>query len=79
MHLFEVKILHLFLAYMYLSLLEKSPNTDLFLVRIFLYSVRIQEIRAKNNSVFGHFSCSLSLVTSRFTELLVDGFMIWMI
>ena len=28
---------------MLISLREKSPNTDFFLVRIFLYSVRIQE------------------------------------
>ena len=26
-----------------LALIEKSPNTDFFLVRIFLYSVQIQE------------------------------------
>ena len=37
---------------------EKCPNTELFLVRIFLYSVRIQENTARNNSVFGPFSRS---------------------
>ena len=51
---------------------EKFPNTELFLVCIFLYSEWISEIyfvniciqskyrkiRTRNNSVFGHFSCS---------------------
>ena len=37
---------------------EKCPNTEFFLVRIFLYSVRIQENTDKKNSVFGHFSRS---------------------
>ena len=47
------------------SLREKCPNTELFLVRVFLYSdwigisLRIQfeysKIRTRNNSVFGHF------------------------
>ena len=49
------------------TLREKCPNTELFLVRIFLYSdyevnLRIQseyrEIRTRNNSVFGQFSRS---------------------
>ena len=55
------------------TLREKCPNTELFLVRIFLYSdwirrftinLRIQsedrKIRTRNNSVFGHFSRSNS-------------------
>ena len=42
-----------------ISLREKCRNTEFFLVRIFLYSVQIQEIRSRNNSVFGHFSRSL--------------------
>ena len=58
-----------------LSLREKCPNTELFLARIFLYldwirtvfglktespsSVRIQEQRTRNNSVFEHFSSSV--------------------
>ena len=37
---------------------EKYPNTELFLVRTFLYSVRIQEILIRNNSLFGRFSRS---------------------
>ena len=55
------------------SLLEKCPNTELFLsifscilVCIFLYSDWIQrftseymKIRTRNNSVFGHVSCSV--------------------
>ena len=49
-----------------MSLPENCPNTELFLVRIFLYSdsvnLRIQseyrKIRTRNNSVFGHFSRS---------------------
>ena len=42
------------------TMLEKSPNTELFPVRIFLYFLRIhseyRKIRIRNNSVFGHFS-----------------------
>ena len=34
---------------------EKCPNTELFLVRLFLYS---DWIRTRNNSVFEHFSSS---------------------
>ena len=50
----------------YVSLREKCPNTELFLVRIFLYlDCRIQseyrKIRTINNSVFGHFSRSVFL------------------
>ena len=36
---------------------EKCPNTELFLVRIFLYSYR--KILTRNNSVFRHFSRSV--------------------
>ena len=47
----------------WVPLREKCPNTELFLVLIFLYSVRIQseyrKIRTRNNSVFGHFSRSV--------------------
>ena len=54
------------------KLREKCPNTELFLVRIFLYSdlirrfnLRIQskyrKIRTRNYSVFGHFSRSTTL------------------
>ena len=38
------------------SLREKCPNTEFFLVRIFLYSDWLQEIRANKKFVFGHFS-----------------------
>ena len=41
------------------TLREKCPNTELFLVRIFLYS---DWIRTKNNSVFEHFSRSESYI-----------------
>ena len=57
-----------------LSLREKCPNTELFLVRIFLYmdwirrfmvNLRIQskyrKIWTRNNSVFGHFSRSVCI------------------
>ena len=41
---------------------EKCPNTEFFLVRIFLYSVRIQENKDQKNSVFRHFSRSGAFV-----------------
>ena len=55
------------------SLRGKCPNTEFFLVRIFLYSdwirrenLRIQaeywKIRTRKNSVFGHFSRSASVM-----------------
>ena len=40
------------------SLHEKCQNMEYFLVRILLYSVRIQENTDPKNSVFGHFPCS---------------------
>ena len=43
---------------MIISLREKCPNTELFLVRIFSYS---DWIRIRNNSVFGHISRSVCL------------------
>ena len=52
-----------------LSMREKCPNTEFFLVRIFLhshwiqrftpYSVRYRKIRIRKNSVSGHFSRSV--------------------
>ena len=58
-----------------LTLREKCPNTEFFLVHIFLYSdgirrftvnLRIQfehrEIRTRKNSVFEHFSRSVKLI-----------------
>ena len=60
----------------YQSLREKCPNTEFFLVRIFLYSdwirrftvnLRIQsehrKIRTRKNFVFGHFSRSAKFST----------------
>ena len=65
-----------------IPLREKCPNTEWFLVRIFLYSywirrftsqiyevnLRIQseyrKIRTRNNSVFGHFPCSVHFIQS---------------
>ena len=44
-----------------LTLREKCRNTEFFLVHIFLYSVRIQKIRTRKNTVFGHFSQSAEL------------------
>ena len=53
----------------WMALREKCPNTELFLVRIFLYSdwirsiqskCRIRIIRTRNKSVFGHFSRSVT-------------------
>ena len=38
-----------------ISLREKCPNMELFLVRIFLYSDWYRKIRTRNNFVFGHF------------------------
>ena len=43
------------LYFMIIPLCEKCSITELFLVRIFLYSLRIQKIWLRNNSVFGHF------------------------
>ena len=40
------------------SLRKKCPNTVFLLVRIFLYSVQIQENTGHKNSVFGDFSRS---------------------
>ena len=40
------------------SLREICPNTELFLVRIFLFRTEYRKIRTRNNSVFGHFSRS---------------------
>ena len=42
-----------------LSRREKYPNTEVFMVRIFLYSDWIQKNTARNNSVFGLFSRSV--------------------
>ena len=49
------------------TLRKKCPNTELFLVRIFLYSDWIRrftseyrKIRTRSNSVFGHFSRSVN-------------------
>ena len=47
------------------TLREKCPNTEFFLVRIFLYSVRIQENTDQKNSVFVHFSRSVNSHSTR--------------
>ena len=44
---------------MSLILREKCAITEVFLVRIFLYSVQIQENTDTNNSVFEQFSSSV--------------------
>ena len=57
---------NLFLNNQVYTLTEKCSNTELFLVRVFLHTEWIrrdtkysdQKIRTRNNSVFGHFSCS---------------------
>ena len=41
------------------KLREKFPNTELFMVRIFLYSVQIQENTDQENSILTHFSLSV--------------------
>ena len=43
----------------YVTLREKCPNTELFLVRI---QSEYRKIRTRNNSVFGHFSRSVMFV-----------------
>ena len=52
--------------FLFRTLRGKCPNTEFFLVLTFLYSVRIQEITYKKNSVFGHFSHSGSKGTHIF-------------
>ena len=55
---FYWQLVYIFIDIWY-SLREECPNTEFFLVRIFLYSVRIQKkTRTRKNSVFGHFSRS---------------------
>ena len=57
-------------AFRKVTLLEKCPNTELFLVRIFPHLERIRrdcrygKIRTRNNSVFGHFSRSVFVIIS---------------
>ena len=45
------------------KLREKSLDAEFFLVRIVLYTVRIQENMDQKNSVFRHFSCSVETQT----------------
>ena len=60
--------LKIVISLIHLTLREKCPNTEFDLVRIFLYSIRIQEnTRTRKNSVFGHFSRSVSLDEKRCT------------
>ena len=44
---------------LFFTLREKCPNTELFLVRIFMYLFQLQENTERNKSVFGHFSRSV--------------------
>ena len=44
----------------YLTLREKSPNTEFFLVLIFLY-LECRKIWTRKNYVFGHFSRSVNM------------------
>ena len=54
--LIKYKSFYMFNMFPYMSSLrEKCPNTEFFLVRFFLYSVRIQENTDQKNSAFGHF------------------------
>ena len=41
----------------FMTLREKCPNTELFLVRI---QYEYRKIRTRNNSIFGHFSRSVT-------------------
>ena len=62
----------LWISRTFISLREKCPNTEFFVVRIFPHSDWVRrdteypskcgEIRTRKNSVFGHFSRSVSLV-----------------
>ena len=55
------------------SLRKMCPNTELFLVRIFLYS---DWIRTRNNSVFGHYSRSEYLLLLEILQMLVKFFIV---
>ena len=64
---------------LFFTLREKCPNTELFLVRIFMYLFQLQENTERNKSVFGHFSrsviyslCFVTKETNHFFFL--DGF-----
>ena len=48
-----------FVLLCWFSLCEKCPNTEFFLVRIFLYFDWIRENMDQKNSLFGHFSHSV--------------------
>ena len=50
------RICKLLFQYAILSLREKCPNTEFFFVPI---QSEYSKIRARNNCVFGHFSCSV--------------------
>ena len=64
-----------FFTFINCSFHEKCPNTELFLVRIFLYSdwIRIQfkyrRIRTRNNYVFGHFLPEITPYLDTFHEV----------
>ena len=48
------------MVHKWLALREKCPNTEFFVVRIFIYSIRKQENTDQKNSVFGHFLRSVA-------------------
>ena len=59
---FMITLYCLSIERMPITLREKCPNVELFLVRIFLYSG--WKMRTRNNSVFGHFSRSVNYLHS---------------
>ena len=48
-----------------LTLREKCPNTEFFLVHIFHIQSECREIRTRRNSVYGHFSRSVGIYISQ--------------
>ena len=61
------------------SLCEKCPNTEFFLVHIFLYSVRIQENSDQKNSAFGHFSRSAFINLQILDQLYIQWSMVYLL
>ena len=66
----SVKVIFVFLSLIsnQNTLREKFPNRELFLVRIFLYSVQNRKMWTRNNSLFGHFSLSESTLVCLIEE-----------
>ena len=67
-HLFVFEILFRVFrrsVYWNISLREKCPNTEFFLVRIFpLFRSKCGKIRTRKNAVFGHFSRNMCLINN---------------